>query len=297
MVALLALLSLGLDISARGPKRSIQVDGFTLNYVVEGSGPACLVLGSSIYYPRTLSKNLRKHLKLIFVDLPWFAPVSASMPISHYTLNSVVEEVDLIRQKLKLNKPIVVGHSIHGTIALEYSRKHPEHVSKLIMICSPVLMTSDRYEASAAEAWKTASVFRQQLQEENWRRLPDFKKHPKLQPDVENYVAMAPKYWYNPRYDCRWIWAGMTIHPDLLHHVFDDIFKDYDMFSKSRTVPVPTFVATGLFDYVIPHSSWMQNQDIHNLRVSLFKRSGHSPQLEEPKLFDKRVLDWIAHTK
>jgi proline iminopeptidase len=296
IVAALALVSLASP-PPKMPKGTIEVDGSTLNYVVEGSGPPCLVLGSSIYYPRTFSKNLRRHLQLIFVDLPWFAPVSKTPPPSPYTLNNVIDEVDQIRQKLNLEKPILMGHSIHGTIALEYARKHPEHVSRLVMIGSPVLMTSDRYEASAAEAWKTASPERQRLQEENWRQLPDFKTHPELQPDVENYVAMAPKYWFNPRYDCRWIWAGMTIHADLLHHVFDDIFKDYDMFGTTKTVPVPTFVATGLFDYVIPHTSWLQNQEIPNLTVSLFERSGHTPQLEEPNRFDQRLISWLNPTK
>jgi proline iminopeptidase len=292
MVTVLAYVALGVSPSIPRQTGKIKVDGWTLDYVVEGRGAPCLVLGSSIYYPRTFSKNLRRHLKLIFVDLPWFAPAGGPIDLTKYTIDTVADEVDAIRQKLKLDKPIVMGHSVHGSIALEYARRHPDHVAKLVMICSPVLMTSDRYEASAVEIWKGASAERRRLQEENWRRLPDFTKHPELQADVENYVAMGPKYWRDPHYNARWIWAGMTIHPEVLHHLFDDIFKNYDMFGNSRTVPVPSFVATGRFDYVIPHTSWIQNRDIPNLTVSLFPQSGHTPQLEEPMLFDKRLLDW-----
>jgi proline iminopeptidase len=279
-----------------GSSGDLQVHGATLHYVVQGRGTPCLVLGSSIYYPRTFSQHLRKHLKLIFVDMPWFARELKPRSLSTYTLDSIIADVDSIRQKLELKRPVLMGHSIHGTIALEYARRHPTHVCRLVMIGSPVIMTSATYETSAAAAWKTASPERQKLQDENWRRLPDFKKHPELQPDVENYLAMAPKYWFNPRYDARWIWAGMTIHPEVLHHLFDDIFRNYDMFSKTRTVPVPTFVATGTYDYVVPHQSWLENREIPNLTVCIFERSGHAPQLEEPKRFDDVLLGWLGHS-
>ena len=275
----------------------IHVGVSNLRYVIEGKGEACLVIGSSVYYPRTFSSHLRDHLKLIFVDMPWFASATSPLALSSYTLDSVVADVDLVRQKLRLDRPILMGHSIHGSIAMEYARRHPDHVSRLVMIGSPVLMTSDRYEATAAKAWETASPERRKIQDDNWRRLPDFKKHPELQADVENYVAMAPKYWFNPRYDARWIWAGMTIQADSLHHLFEDIFKDYDMFGKTRTTPVPSFVATGVYDYVIPNATWVANRDIPNLTVCIFKRSGHTPQLEEPKAFDTQLLNWLVTSR
>lgn len=52
---------------------SITVDGSKLNYVVEEKGKPCLVIGSSIYYPRTFSKKIREHLRMYFVDMKWFA--------------------------------------------------------------------------------------------------------------------------------------------------------------------------------------------------------------------------------
>ncbi len=48
-------------------KGYIEVDGTKLNYLVEGKGLPCLVIGSSIYYPRTFDKELRDHIKFYFV--------------------------------------------------------------------------------------------------------------------------------------------------------------------------------------------------------------------------------------
>ncbi len=274
---------------------NIQVDGTILHYVVEGHGTPCLVIGSSVYYPRTFSKNLRQHLQLIFVDMRWFSPKLKPIKLTDFTLDVVVRDIDLVRKRLKLERPIFMGHSIHGSIAFEYAKRHPEHVSRLVLIGAPVLMTSPRYDESTTEIWKSASAERQALQTKNWSHLPDFAKHPELQPDVENYLAMAPKYWFNPRYDARWLWRGMTIHSPMLHHLYDGMFRNYDMFGASRSVPAPTFVATGLCDFIVPHTSWDACRDIPNLSVNLFEQAGHTPQLESPKEFDQKLLAWLAH--
>ena len=42
----------------------LSVDGSKLDYVIEGRGKACLVIGSSVYYPKTFSPELQKHLKI-----------------------------------------------------------------------------------------------------------------------------------------------------------------------------------------------------------------------------------------
>jgi proline iminopeptidase len=51
----------------------VEVEGAQLGYRVEGDGQPCLVVGSSIYYPRVFSQDLREHLQLVFVDLRHFA--------------------------------------------------------------------------------------------------------------------------------------------------------------------------------------------------------------------------------
>jgi len=56
------------------------------------------------------------------------------------------------------------------------------------------------------------------------------------------------------------------------------------------------FVALGKYDYVIPHTLWKTSyKEIPDFKLVLFEKSGHTPQLEENKLFDKELLSWIKH--
>ncbi len=52
---------------------SIDIDRFKLKYKSEGNGPDVIVIGCSVYYSRSFSQNLRKSLRLHFVDYRGFA--------------------------------------------------------------------------------------------------------------------------------------------------------------------------------------------------------------------------------
>ncbi len=103
----------------------IEVSGTKLNYVIEGTGKPCLVIGSSIYYPRTFSKQLRDSLRFYFVDMRWFAKEYAPVKPHDFTLDSIISDIEKVRAELKLERVIIAGHSIHSVIAFEYARKYP----------------------------------------------------------------------------------------------------------------------------------------------------------------------------
>jgi proline iminopeptidase len=43
---------------------AISASPFQLSYVIEGVGRSAIVIGSSRYYPRAFSQNLRNHMRL-----------------------------------------------------------------------------------------------------------------------------------------------------------------------------------------------------------------------------------------
>jgi proline iminopeptidase len=274
-------------------KGYIEVSGTKLNYVIEGKGQPCLVIGSSIYYPRTFSKQFRDSLKVYFVDMRWFAKEYSPVEPESFTLDTIISDIEKVRSELRLEKMIILGHSIHSIIAFEYARKHPERVSHIVMIGSPAYQTNREQDEAINEIWKTASPERQMLMNENWKRLASMKNLTPAQFDVENYCLMAPKYWYDMKYDARWLWNDMTLNTDILHCLYDSVFRDYFIFRNGRSVPVPTFVAMGKYDYVDPYTLWNGLEDIHALTIRLFEKSGHTPQLEESVLFDRMLLKWL----
>lgn len=275
----------------------VEVSGTKLNWVAEGKGQPCLVLGSSIYYPRTFSKQIKDSLKFYFIDMRWFAKDYAPVKPESFTLDTIISDIEKVRSALKLEKMIIAGHSIHSVIAFEYARKHHERVSHIVMIGSPAYQTNREQDEAIKEIWKNASPERHRLMDENWKKLAEMKNLTPAQFDVENYCLMAPEYWYDMKYDAKWLWKDMTLNTEILHSLYDSVFRDYFIFRKGRSVPVPTFVAMGKYDYVDPYTLWEGFDDIKGLTVRIFEKSGHTPQLEESALFDSELLKWLRDNR
>jgi proline iminopeptidase len=92
---------------------SIEIEGFQHRYCIEGEGLDALVIGSSIYYSRSFSQNLRKSLRLHFVDYRGFAQSPASGINAIPSFDALLDDIEQIREKLSLKKCILIGHLIH----------------------------------------------------------------------------------------------------------------------------------------------------------------------------------------
>jgi acetyl esterase/lipase len=275
-------------------KGTIEIKGFKLNYLVEGEGIPCLVVGSSVYYPKTFSNTLKKHLKMYFVDMPWFASERGELPAESFSVEKINGFIEEIRKQLELQKPVVIGHSIHGTVAMEYAKQYPDNVLALIMIGSPNIYGNKTFADIQAEAWGRASELRKRLQNENWAKLAEKKdQFSASELIVEEYCTMGPTYWNNPYYNARMLWDGMIIHADIMHSLYGQVYYDYFMFQNKREAPVPSLVILGKQDFAIPPELWEKEKDVSNLTIKVLNYSGHTPQLEESENFDRELLQWL----
>lgn len=273
---------------------SIMVDGSRLDYVVEGQGRPCLIIGSSIYYPKTFSTNLRKNLEMYFVDMKWFSKYYEPEDLKTVTIETIVEDVEEIRRKMGLEKPILLGHSIHGTIALEYAKRYYGNIEAVIAIGSPSEFGNEIFIKKTADLWESASQERKDLQKKNWGEITEIDRLTGKEATATAYHRAAPQYWYDPYYNANWLWDGMTVHTEVTNHLFGSVFADYNMFADHMKIPAPVLVAMGKYDYVIPYTLWeSQYPSIADFKLILFKKSGHTPQLEQPDKFDKVLLKWL----
>ena len=276
---------------------TIEIDGFKLNYRIEGHGPDTLVIGSSTYYPRSFSQELRNSLRLIFIDWRGFAePPAFESPAP--TFDTLLDDIDHLRQTLGLKKCIIIGHSAHGLLALEYAKKYPQHVSHVVMIgISPNL--SPEHAAMAQRNWdesvwperKAALAERvHQFSDAELASLPPAERF------VKWNVRRAAMSWFDYNFDSSSLWHGITPNMGLLDFFYGVALRDLDITKGLNTFEVPVFLALGRFDYIIaPAGSWDPiRPKFKDLTVRIFERSGHSPQYEEPALFNAELLNWLS---
>ncbi|MDP2886045.1 MAG: alpha/beta hydrolase [Ignavibacteria bacterium] len=271
----------------------VSVEGAELHYVVEGKGTPCIGLGHSESQRRILSQELRNHFRLVSMDLRHDAQSNSSLEISKITLDTYLDDIDKVRRTLGLDKIAVFGHSIHSYIALEYARRYPKNTSYVVMTgCMP-------YKAGTAdEFWESdASAERKVILKQNWEKITEdeLSRMPSRERVVKTYMAMAPKLFYDPTYDLSWIYEAVESNEDIARHLFNVIFKDYDIAKRPGRVETPVFLAIGRYDYFCPYFLWDDKKDaLPNLSYNLFEKSGHFPMVEERELFDKKLIEWIS---
>lgn len=113
---------------------------FYRNTGVESGSPIIFIHGlggsSESYSPLITTLGLEKSHSIHLLDLEGhgLSPTSASSTIS---ISSYASDIEALASKSKLKNAIVIAHSMGCFIALTLAQRHPELVSKLILIGPP----------------------------------------------------------------------------------------------------------------------------------------------------------------
>ncbi len=269
---------------------------FNLRYAIEGDGQNAVVIGSSYYYPRIFSKRLRKHLRLVFVDHRIFAEPYDVTNRNEYTLDLILDDMELTRKQLNLGKIIVIGHSGHAFMALEYAKKYPENVSHVVMIGMAPDLSAASQKAADRYWQELVSTERKNKLDSNLHSLD--KKLVGLPPDqqfIQQYVANGPRAWFDFNFDATALWDDARMNMPMFGYVWGEIFRDIDITKELDKLDKPVFVGLGLYDFIVaPFYSWDRiRHHFKNLTMRIFEKSGHTPPYEEPEKFDAELLHWL----
>ncbi|NMG08540.1 alpha/beta hydrolase [Brasilonema sp. UFV-L1] len=279
-------------------KGYVYSSGFKLQYIIEGNGTPTIVVGSSLYYSRTFSKNLRNSLKLVFVDHRGFSPPYDCKDTSMFQLDLLVDDIELVRKELGFDKVIVIGHSGHAFMALEYAKKYPANVSGVVMMC--VSPDYSRKGHLASERYLNDSVCpeRKAALAKNLAKLPQEMEAAPEKAFITYCLLMGPKSWFDYTYDATKLWEGVEVNMTMFDYVWGEVFRDIDLTENLDKLQAPVLLALGRYDYFVPPAYlWESVRDkFSNLTIRIFEKSGHAPHFEEPELFDKELLEWLFNS-
>lgn len=274
----------------------LHIGGYALRHEAEGTGPDVLVLGSSLYYARTFSQNLRAHLRMHFVDGRHFSPAPPEFQDpAGMDVETITDEIEALRSALDLPRVILVGHSNHAAMAAAYAERYPEHVSHLVLIGAAPAVD---WATVGQPYWETqASVERKAAASAAQARWAEADGLPMSEAErfVRTYAAQGPARWYDYNFDQTPLWENIPLNVPLLEH-FSPLLQGV----LESTVPglaMPLLVVLGAHDYYVPPAGWDTYAQLPNVSVHLFERSGHNPMLEQPGEFDALLLSWLQATQ
>lgn len=116
----------------------MKIKDLEINYVQYGNkkGKNIILLhgwGQNIFVMDTIGKKLEKYFNITNIDLPGFG--KSETPKEAFTIYNYREIIEILLNKLKINNPILIGHSFGGRVAIAYAAKNK--VDKLVLLGAP----------------------------------------------------------------------------------------------------------------------------------------------------------------
>lgn len=133
--------------------RFVRVMGHQLHYVEAGQGPAIVLIhglsGVSRHFTYSLLDELARTHRVIALDRPG-SGYSRRNPRSFAGLDVQADVVAAFCQALSLDKPLLVGHSLGGAVALATALRHPQLTRGLALIAPLICMPQSTPKVFAA---------------------------------------------------------------------------------------------------------------------------------------------------
>lgn len=116
----------------------IKIQDININYIQYGEGKDIVLLhgwGQNIAMMRPLGDNFSDRFRVTILDLPGFG--ESDEPKEPWNIEKYSIMLEKVIEKLGIKKPIIMGHSFGGRVAIRYSARNP--IEKLILFGSPCI--------------------------------------------------------------------------------------------------------------------------------------------------------------
>lgn len=128
--------------------KHITFQGQRVYYLSKGKGPAVVLLHGfcedSRIWEDFKSDLLEEKYRVVAVDLPGFGQ---SGVIPDITIADMADSVAAVLDALKLDKVVLIGHSMGGYVSLAFAEKYPERLVGLGMFHSQAMADSEEKKA------------------------------------------------------------------------------------------------------------------------------------------------------
>ncbi len=121
----------------------LNIRNLEVNYIQYGEGKDVVLLhgwGQNIEMMMPLGNLLQKTHRITILDLPGFG--QSDEPKEAWTIYEYEEFIEEVLRELKIENPILIGHSFGGRLSIIYASKNK--VDKLILFGSPCIRTKKK---------------------------------------------------------------------------------------------------------------------------------------------------------
>jgi len=291
----------------------VDAHGVMIYYKILGRGEPLMIVhggpGASHDYFLPYLLPLTRHNKVVFIDERGSGRSQKLEERSGYTVENMVEDVEMVRTSLNLGKINLLGHSYGGALAQAYALKYQRNLSHLIL----------------GSTWSSTITMNQVLLRMKQNMAPELreridrmeaaglfghgKEYEKNRYTAEYMIAAWGEgyfpYLYQNRPDPNYDPIGQgTSAWDLYREmwgehgefVIDGNLKSVEYTDRLASIKVPTLIVVGDHDECDPSLSQVMHGKIDGSKLLILPKAGHMTFVDQTALFIAGV-DQFLHAK
>jgi pimeloyl-ACP methyl ester carboxylesterase len=265
----------------------------SISFIDAGNGPKTIVLvhglASNAGFWRYAIPELSKNYRVIAVDLPGYG--KSGKGAYPYSMTWYANQIKKLADELKLDKFILVGHSMGGQIGIHFALKYPDRLEKLVLASPAGIEEFGQGQGDWMKSVMTQSGVKKTTEDGIRRNLANnfYSWNDKWEWMVEERVRMVKAKDFDEFcYTVIRCVSGMLDEPT---------------FDKIKNISVPTLIVHGKYDGLIPNPylnpgftsdvfEWGKKQ-IQNCQRYEIDNCGHMLLIEKPEEFCSAVLDFV----
>jgi L-proline amide hydrolase len=217
-----------------------------------------------------------------------------------WTVELFVEEVDVVRRALGLERLHILGQSWGGMLTMQYMLTQPQGVASITIASSPSSMSMWLAEANRLRGELPAEVQATLMQHEAAGTTDSADYLAAMQVFYDRYVCRVVP---NPPYVQR-AFAKLGEWPQVYHtmngpsefHVIG-VIKDWDVTARLGEINAPALVTSGRYDEATPWIAETVQKGIRGSEWVVFEESAHLAHAEEPERYMAVLADFLARVE
>ena len=251
-----------------------------------GQGPPILFMHggpSADLWTLSTFRRLADQFTLVFYDHRCNGR-SVGVPVSTMTWDNLVADAEALRTHLGIEAWSVLGHSFGGHVALEYVLRHPDRVTRLVLMDTGADSSWARDRAPRLLASRGASPAKVALVRRWFHGDFAAREYPLIMWRISSAYGGTAGFRGVVRELVGGGWRS-RIRPEALIQAGRQLLPGWSVVDRLGEIPVPTLVIAGDRDFVFPPDCQRQLADgIRDSQLVLVPGAGHDPQDEQPAL-------------
>jgi pimeloyl-ACP methyl ester carboxylesterase len=263
-------------------------DGIRLYYEETGSGTPVLFIHEFAGDHRSWESQVRgmgRRYRCIVYAARGYVPSEVPQDVNSYSQQHAVDDAIAVLDHLEIDQAHIVGLSMGGFTSLHLGLRHPDRALSIVVGATGYGAHPDARESFRAETQAIAAA----MIEEG---AAGFARRYALGPARVQLQNKDPRGW--GEFAKRLGEHSVEGSVNTMLGVQRERPSLYDLVDELATLTVPALLLVGDEDEGCLDVNLMLKRAMPSAGLSVLPRTGHASNLEEPELFNRIVLDFLA---